>query len=96
MTDRQESLPFQAHSDTSRHAAHDAKPAAPTQRAAVLRLLSTSNGLTDEEIQKRLEMNPSTERPRRIELVNAGLVRDSGRCAKTTSGRWATVWEVAP
>lgn len=35
-------------------------------------------GATDNEIQAYLGMGGSTERPRRIELLRAGKVRDSG------------------
>ena len=49
-------------------------------------------GMTDEEIAATLNMNPSTVRPRRLELVEAGLVRDSGRTRKTRSDREAIVW----
>jgi hypothetical protein len=37
-----------------------------------------------------MKLNPNTQRPRRIELVVAGKVRDSG---ETASGRKATIWE---
>lgn len=49
-------------------------------------------GATDEELQDLLQMNPNTERPRRVELVRMGLVRDSGLTRTTRSGRKATVW----
>jgi len=49
-------------------------------------------GATDEEIQTWLGMNPSTQRPRRVELVKKGLVVDSGKTRQTRSGRKATVW----
>jgi hypothetical protein len=52
-------------------------------------------GATDEEIQDILGMNPSTQRPRRVELVDAGLIRDSGATRKTRSGRPAVVWVAA-
>lgn len=51
-------------------------------------------GATDEELQIALGMNPSTERPRRIELVERGRVRDSGARRLTRSGRRAVVWIV--
>lgn len=50
------------------------------------------DGATDEEIQKRLKLNPSTERPRRVELVDALRVFESGYERQTCSGRWAGVW----
>ena len=53
------------------------------------------HGMTDEEMQEHLFLNPSTQRPRRIELVQAGLVKDSGRTRRTRSGRQAVVWVAA-
>jgi hypothetical protein len=90
-------LPAQMHSDTSIAAAEAALPNAGTQRWHVLELLRAfpDYGMTDEEIQDALDMNPSAERPRRIELVNAGLVIDSGERRETSSGRKATVWRAA-
>lgn len=58
----------------------------------VLRFLETClGGATDEEMQLALGMNPSTQRPRRIELVQAGLVVKDGT-RRTSSGRMAVVW----
>lgn len=86
-------LPYQPHSETSREAAVQAEPKSHTQRHAVLRVIRSHGPCTDEFVQEILEMNPSTQRPRRIELVEGGLVRDSGRTAKTRSGRKAVLWE---
>lgn len=85
---------FQAHSDTSKAAAAEIETKARTLRGTVYSFLKISNlyGATDEELQIALGMNPSTERPRRIELVELGLVRDSGRKRNTKSGRKAVVW----
>ena len=86
-------LPYQRHSDTSLRAAIEAEPNAGTQRWKVLHLLrATARGLTDHQMQSILDMNPSTQRPRRIELVEKGLVVDSGQRRQTPSGRWAVVW----
>jgi len=49
-------------------------------------------GLTDEEAQRILHMTANTQRPRRGELVEAQLVKDSGVERKTLSGNPATVW----
>ena len=49
-------------------------------------------GGTDEECQLALKMKTQSQTPRRRELVLSGLLRDSGRCRPTTSGRAATVW----
>jgi len=80
--------------DTSRAAAKAIEPCAQTLRWQVLGAIKRSleYGCTDEEIQTQLGMNPSTQRPRRIELVSAGLVVDSGLTRPTASGRQAIVW----
>jgi hypothetical protein len=86
--------PCQRHSDTSRAAAEEIEPRVTTLRRAVLDAIrgAGDHGATDEELQVCLGMNPSTQRPRRIECVRAGLVRDSGRTRLTKSGRKAVVW----
>ena len=91
-----ETLPYQPYSDTSKMAALAAAPRAVTHRAMVLELLSRKiGGLTDEEIQAALKIKPAgTARARRVGLVQAGKVRDSGRTRKTASGHAAVVWEV--
>lgn len=87
------SPPAQRHSPTSRDAAAQIAPRAGTLRAAVLAALKDApGGLTDEELQTLLNMGASTQRPRRIELTQAGLVRDSGTTRRTRSGRQAVVW----
>jgi hypothetical protein len=87
-------LAAQMHSQPSIAAAEAALPNAGTLRRRVYDQLRQwhATGGTDEDLQIGLGMDPSTQRPRRIELVNAGLVRDSGRTRKTRSGRRATVW----
>jgi len=92
------SLPFVRGSQTSMDAAEQAKPNAASQRARVLKLITEScwrtddSGLTDQQIQDRLKMDGNTERPRRNELVERGLIKDSGRRRKTTKGCLAIVW----
>jgi transcription initiation factor IIE alpha subunit len=63
------------------------------QRRVLELLQATPEGLTDEEMQTRLGMNPSTQRPRRIELARRGLVVEAGT-RRTASGRMAVVWRV--
>lgn len=87
-------IPAQRHSATSVEAGEKIEPHAKTLRERVFDLLESTEGLTDLEIQDRLQMDPSTQRPRRIELVKEGRVQDSGATRKTPSGRNATVWEV--
>lgn len=89
------SLPYQAHSETSRNAAKAFRPRAQTAREKVFRLLEdTPGGLTDEETSCVLSMPPNTERPRRVELERQGLIADSGRVRGTDSGMKAVVWQV--
>lgn len=65
------------------------------QRSVVAFLRARGDhGATDEEIATGLAMNPSTARPRRIELMGKGLVQSCGT-RRTTSGRMAVVWRVA-
>ena len=83
----------QAHSDTSTAAAEAIAPLAGTLQAQVLDLLTVWGPMTDEQMQSVLDLNPSTQRPRRIELMHAGFVRDSGQRGLTLSGRMAVLWE---
>lgn len=85
--------PAQRHSATSIAAAAAIEPSAATLRGRVLAFLRASGGATDERGIDSTGISPSTYRPRRIELVDAGLVRDSGRTRTTRSGRQAVVWE---
>lgn len=89
--------PFQKHSDTSLKAAVSVIGNAATLRRKVYEAIHRAGpyGMTDEELQISLAMNPSTERPRRVELVESKAVVDSNRRRQTTSGRQAVVWVVA-
>jgi hypothetical protein len=82
--------------DTQQATAARALPRTGTQRRKVYDFLAEcgDKGATDEEVQWGLGMNPSTQRPRRIELVHAKLAVDSGRRRKTRSGDKAIVWVV--
>lgn len=82
-------------SDTSRAAQASAEPKAGTKRALVLAFIRGrgADGATDEEIQTGLPLGPNTQRPRRVELVGAGLIRDSKRRRPTLGGDMAVVWE---
>ena len=89
--------PSVARSATSRAAAALINHAAMSDaHRRILELLrATPAGLTDEEMQRRLDMNPSTQRPRRVELVRHGLVVEDGT-RKAASGRAASVWKIKP
>jgi hypothetical protein len=83
-----------AHQETSLAAALSIAGHVESMRRLVLWYIASKGGYgaTDEEIQTMLDMNPSTERPRRGELVKAGKVRDSGNRRETISRRKAIVW----
>lgn len=83
-------------SQTSTDAAESIAPAVGTLQARVYEFLKSKadRGATDEEMQLGLDMSPSTQRPRRVELVRKGLVIDSGEKRETKSGRSAVVWKV--
>jgi len=69
-------------------------PVAQTQRARLLAWLTAHPCVTDEEIAEGACMNPSAARPRRRELVEAGLVRKVDMDGRTRAGRRAARWEV--
>ena len=91
-----EMFEYPRHSATSKAAAMAIRDDVNKLQADVLRALRLCQGYgaTDQELQIVLSMSESTERPRRGELVTAGLVVDSGRTRTTISGRKATVWKV--
>lgn len=86
--------PYQRHSATSKAAAAFASAHAETWLRRVYDAIDAAGprGLTDEEAQDLLRLNASTQRPRRVTLVDAGRVYDSGLTRLTRSGRKATVW----
>lgn len=88
--------PHQTHSATSRAAGDRVLPNAGTQRRMLLDFIVArgNDGATDEEAQRRLSMSANTQRPRRRELEQSGLVENSGRTRLTTARRKAVVWVV--
>lgn len=89
--------PAVQHSRTSMAAADslDSDRLNSLQRSVVAFLKTRGvHGATDEEMQLGIPMPPSTQRPRRIELVRRGLVVEAGT-RKAKSGRFATAWRLA-
>lgn len=82
--------PWQKHSATSKEASRKIQAKTPSLRDKVYSVLKY-RAMTDEELSDTLGMNPSTCRPRRIELVGMGLVETVG-ISVTKSGRRAQVW----
>jgi predicted ArsR family transcriptional regulator len=82
---------------TSAAAAERHRPRSGTARHRVLHALATArDGATDEEVAAHLRMSPNTERPRRVELVEAGWVEATERTRPTVCGAAAVVWTVTP
>ena len=83
-----EEAPSQAR-QTSKDAARAVEPHMGRLQEQVLRTIKAcgASGATDREIQGLLRMKGSTQRPRRIELLHAGLIEDSG-----TKRDRSTVW----
>ncbi len=89
--------PYQRHSEESRAAAKAIVDSLSKLQARVLAYVaSCPYGATDEEIQHALRMNPSTQRPRRLELFKLGLIDKAPYCRRTRAGRKAAVWIVYP
>jgi hypothetical protein len=90
--------PFVQGSDTSEDAARKMRQAAPRMRKLVWEdlLRCGARGSTDEEAQRRLLMDGSTQRPRRIELWHKGMVIKTARRRAGSSGKLAVVWAVVP
>lgn len=70
-----------------------------TRRAVLAVLEAHPEGMTDPEIWEALpwdeRTSPSGIRTRRAELVDAGLVKDSGRTKRGRTNRRMILWEVA-
>jgi hypothetical protein len=88
---------FVAGSETSRKAAASIAGRTRSMRAKVLEFfrLRKDYGGTDQETADFLGLPENSIRPRRIELVQAGLVIDSGKTRLTQSRRSAVVWIIA-
>lgn len=79
--------------DTTAKAAIAVLPRSGSQRRRVFDLLVRHEaGMTDEEIQHYLLLGANSQRPRRKELCDAGLVTDSGRRVRNAGGQECIVW----
>jgi hypothetical protein len=87
-------------SDTETEAALSITETTGPQRRAILAMLhAAEDGLTDYEIRAEAKRTGvplawSSASTRRKELVDAGLVVDSGQRRHTSTGRQSTVWKV--
>jgi predicted transcriptional regulator len=66
----------------------------PTQRP-LYEALAEHGPMTDEQLQHHLDQPANKVCPRRLDLVNLGLVEQAG-VASTTTGRRAKLWKVVP
>ena len=90
--------PRAAAGETRGAAADGIRPLAEDLRAQVLAFIvdRDGQGATDEEVRRGLGLRADTARARRVELRDAGLVRDSGARRPVESGRLAIVWTSTP
>ena len=86
--------PYARSSDTSMEAAVEIEPHAGTLLEKVLTEIRRSGviGRTDDEIEEQLGLRHQTASARRNDLAGRGIIVDSGRTRRTSSGRKATVW----
>lgn len=82
------------HPETSHAAARRVHLRTGTARRRVMEVLVDAQpwGLSDEDIADRLRMSLNTVRPRRVELVRAGYVRDSQDQTVTRTGCRSILW----
>lgn len=80
--------------DTSIAAAKKVLGRTGSQRRRVYNYILSNgiDGATDQQIQDALSISESSERPRRKELLEAGLIIDSGERRPTRSGNASKVW----
>jgi hypothetical protein len=80
--------------DTSKAAASKISPLAPMLRQQVLDAIEAAgdNGLTADEIAKKLKLAVTSTRPRTTELKLKGKIKDSGTRRKNAGGCSSIVW----
>lgn len=83
-------------SATSEEAAGRIAPKAPTYRERVFDFIKRYGPVSDEQIAENLRLDPSTARPRRVELVQEGRVCAYLGFGTTKSGARCNLWIVAP
>jgi len=79
---------------TSKAARASIRKCAPGQRRKILAALA-KGPLHDEELCGATGLNPSSLRPRRLELIQSGDVCAADGTRQTRSGRKAQLWTVA-
>ena len=85
--------PFEAGSDTSRQAAEAIRIPSGKMRQRIAALF-VDGPKTIEEIEHLTGYRHQSAGPRVRELVQAGVLEDTGTTRPTASGRGATVWRI--
>lgn len=85
--------PYQRHSETSREAAQSIGTKTPALRATVLSFIKTNGPVTDSGIIDGLGLPANSVRPRRIELMQRGEIRQEGTM-RQANGRRAALWVI--
>ena len=91
--------PFQAHSQTSLEAALSVMTTAATDRKRILEFIRSRDpfpGASSDECQVEFGLTHQTGSARVSELLQMGLIIESGRKRKTRAGRNADVYVIAP
>ncbi len=84
------------HRDASREAAHKVEANAPSLRGQVYRMfLRHGTPMSADDVARILRRHVLSIRPRVTELLNKGLLRDSGQRGRSDLGKTQTLWEVA-
>jgi hypothetical protein len=80
--------------DTSIAAAVSIAPEIPNIEAQVYAYARSrgNNGFTDEELNEHFKTTKSSYRSRRADLVEQGLIADTGVRTKNAGGRFTIVW----
>jgi hypothetical protein len=86
--------PAQAHSRTSIEAAEAITPLRGTLQKVVYRTIAENGPCSDEEGIDLSGLNPSTWRPRRVEVARGGWIDQVGYTV-TKAGRRAVLWGIA-
>lgn len=95
LTDDVRGLVRNDHRDTAQQTARAARPFSGTARGRVLACIASSpGGMTDGEVCEALRMNPSTERPRRVECAREGWIEPLDITRPSAYGHPMQVWTV--
>ena len=87
--------PYVAGSQTSFEASQAIKPTVGNLRERVFAVIRDRGPVCDEDIARLARLNPSTARPRRLELQRAERIEFCGYTL-TQAGRKSKAWQVVP